>query len=219
MPGTLQSVVLFREAILRKCACAIALLALCTASAFGEAAQPVEVGIPSARFNFVAASQLETEWCWAASVQMVLNWYGVPVQQTQVVKRIYGKTVDSAASEDEIAVALNGTAINRQGQKVYLHAKRKTGAPPTALLIREMSAEHPMLITVHSTKSMLHAVVITSVEFVQTPGSVEISAITFRDPNPTFHDRRGAVAYRVTGAKLERFLHSISSYYLVNVTA
>lgn len=196
---------------------AIALVALLVSSAAAATEKPVQVGIPTAEFNFVAATQMETEWCWAASVQMVLNWYGVPVQQSQVVKRIYGKPVDHAASEDEIAVALNGTAINRKGQKVYLHAKRKAGEPPTALLIREMSAEHPMLVTIHATKTMLHAVVITSVEFTQSADDVEISAITFRDPNPTFHDRRGAAAYRLTGAKLDKFLRSISSYYLVSV--
>ena len=181
------------------------------------AQKPVTVGIPVAQFNFVSAAQLHTDWCWAASVQMVLNWYNIPVKQSDVVNRIYGKPVDSAATENAIAVALSGTAYDRRQRMVHLHADRLHGVPPTDLLLLELSERHPMLITFRSTKTMLHAVVLTGAEYVENEQGRQITALTFRDPNPSFRDRHPAEALRVSGEDLTRFLRAISSYYLLSV--
>lgn len=179
--------------------------------------KPVQVGIPTAQFNFVSAAQLHTDWCWAASVQMVLNWYKIPVKQSDVVNRILGKPVDATVSEDAIAVALSGTAWDRSQHEVHMHADRLRGTPASTLLVAELSAQHPMLITFHSAKTMLHAVVLTAAEYVRSPQGPRLTALTFRDPSPNFKDRRTAEAFRVTGAELQRFLGSISSYYLFKV--
>jgi len=181
------------------------------------AQKPVTVGIPTAQFNFVSATQLHTDWCWAASVQMVLNWYNVPVRQTDVVKRIYGRLVDAAASEDEIAVALSGTAYDRRDHIVHLASVRRRGVPPAGLLVTELGEKHPLLITFRSTHTMLHAVVLTSAEYFTDGQGFHLTALTFRDPNPTFQERHTAESYRVTGGELQRFLRAISSYYLVSV--
>jgi hypothetical protein len=185
--------------------------------ALAVAPQPTTVGIPTSQFNFVAATQLRTEWCWAASIQMVLNWYNVPVKQADVVNRIYHRTTDLAATEDAMTLALSGTAYDRRGRKVFLHAERQQGAPSASLLIREMRDRHPMLVTVHSSRRMLHALVITSVDTVSDKTGQTITAITFRDPRPTIRGRHAAGTVRVTGERLQRFLRTISSYYLVTV--
>jgi len=182
-----------------------------------ESSRPIEVGIPTTAFNFVSATQMQTEWCWAASVQMVLNWYDIPVKQSQVVERVYGKTVDAAASENEIASAMNGIALDRRGRKVHLHTVRYTGIPAVSVLVSEMQQKHPLLITFRSSKKMLHAVVLTSAEYTQTEQGIHVTSLTFRDPNPTFHDRYEAGAIRVSGEKLNEFVQSISSYYLVSL--
>src|SRR4051812_45564163 len=103
---------------------AIAVLALAN---WAHAQKTTTVGIPTASFNFASAAQLRTEWCWAASVQMILNWYNIPVKQSDVVGRIYGRPVDAAASEDAITVALSGTAYDRTKNKVHLQATRMRG--------------------------------------------------------------------------------------------
>ncbi len=193
----------------------VLLLVGLSAFAFGQ--KSVTVGIPTAQFNFVSAAQLHTDWCWAASVQMVLNWYNIPVKQSDVVNRIFGKPVDATVSEDAIAVALSGTAWDRRNREVHMHAERERGTPGSNLLVSELSARHPMLITFRSAKTMLHAVVLTGAEYVRTPQGPQLTALTFRDPNPNFKDRHTAEAFRVTGAELQRFLRSISSYYLFTV--
>jgi hypothetical protein len=182
-----------------------------------RAQTPVTVGIPTAQFNFVSAAQLQTEWCWAASIQMILNWYNIPIKQSDVVTRIYGKTVDSAASENAIRVALSGTAYDRKGRKVSLHTERKHGVPPTQLLIDQLSSRRPMLVTFHSTPTMLHAVVLTSAEYVKDDKGIRLTALTVRDPNPAFKGRHAAATIRVSGEKLDQLLRAMSSYYLVTV--
>lgn len=183
-------------------------------SALVFAQKPVQVGIPTAQFNFVSAAQLHTDWCWAASVQMVLNWYNIPVTQSDVVNRILGKPVDATVSEDAIAVALSGTAWDRRKREVHMHADRLRGVPASSLLVSELNARHPMLITFWSAKNMLHAVVLTGAEYVRSPQGPRLTALTFRDPSPNFKDRRTAEAFRVTGTDLQRFLRAISSYYM-----
>jgi len=196
--------------------CLVAITSLLL-STFSIAQNSVTVGIPTAEFNFVSSAQLHTEWCWAASVQMVLNWYNIPVKQTDVVDRIYGKPVDEAATEDAIRVALSGTAYDRQGKKVHLHAERRLGAPPVSLLIEQLGEQRPILVTVHSTKTMLHAVVLTSAEYVNSGKDTRVTSLTFRDPNPEFHDRHTAATVSLKGEKLARFAKTISSYYVVSV--
>jgi hypothetical protein len=188
-----------------------------TTMALAESPKPTVVGIPTAQFNFVSASQLKTEWCWAASVQMVLNWYDIPVTQSEVVNRIYHKNIDAAASENQIATALSGTAYDRHGRKLEFHTVRQTGIPTPELLVGQLSEEHPMLITVHADKKMLHAVVLTSAEYIATDQGLHVTALTLRDPNPTFPEKHTAAALRLTGEELRRFVQKISSYYIVSV--
>lgn len=197
----------------------LAALLLLFLSASALAQRPVSVGIPTARFNFVAVAQLHTDWCWAASVQMVLNWYNIPVTQTEVVDRIYGKPVDSAASENQIAVALTGYAFDRRGHKVNLHTVRYRGAPSTALLVEQLGHRRPMLITFRSTKTMLHAVVLTGAEYVQDKNGLRLTALTVRDPSPTFRDRHSADTLHLTGTELAQFEKAISSYYVLSIHA
>src|SRR5690554_5984762 len=48
------------------------------------------VGIQSSNFNYFASSQRNSNWCWAASLQMIFNYYGVGISQEQIVARSYG---------------------------------------------------------------------------------------------------------------------------------
>lgn len=41
--------------------------------------QPEYVGLSSQMLDYVAAAQEQEMWCWAASIQTILNSYGIPV--------------------------------------------------------------------------------------------------------------------------------------------
>ena len=53
--------------------------------------EPVYVGITARKFNYFASTQRNTEWCWAASIQMLFNYYGIDISQEQIVARSAGK--------------------------------------------------------------------------------------------------------------------------------
>ncbi len=199
--------------VIRFLASAILLIGLTSES---PGTVPISIGIPAARFQSVAASQAKDEWCWAASIQMVLNWHGVAVKQKDVVQRIYGKTIDAAATEGAVTEALSGTAYTRSGQQVNIYSAYRRGAPDPNVLMREMGKQHPILITFRTGKNRLHAVVITAAEYLPTRSGPVVTSLLIRDPSPT-RRHPGGEMIRVSGQNLIRFLPKINSYWLVEV--
>lgn len=59
----------------------VVLLVVPTVASLPVAAQLTVVGIPTDSFNKVYATQRNSEWCWAASIQMILNYYGINIAQ------------------------------------------------------------------------------------------------------------------------------------------
>ena len=66
--------------------------------------------------------QRESNWCWAACVQMVLQYHGLDVTQEQVVQRIFGDLRDRPATPEMVMHALNATAFSTKGIKARIAA-------------------------------------------------------------------------------------------------
>ena len=86
-------------------------------------------GVPSAEFEFMRATsinkgeQIQSNWCWAACVQMVLNYHGLYVSQIDVVTRIYGSPyINEPADEGKILAALSGWAPDYRGRYSAINA-------------------------------------------------------------------------------------------------
>lgn len=78
-------------------------------------------GVSSSEFKYFAAPerggrQRQQNWCWAATVQMVLNYHGLYVSQEQIVGRIFGNLVDRPGQPHEILEALSGWAPDIRGR-------------------------------------------------------------------------------------------------------
>jgi len=87
-------------------------------------------GIPSQEFEFYSAAQhngrqRQTNWCWAACIQMVLNYHGLYVTQEQIVQKIYGNLVDQPAGEQQIMEALSGWMPNYQGRYSQIYCQNE----------------------------------------------------------------------------------------------
>jgi len=150
-----------------------------------DANNQCSVGILSEVFQFFAASQHHPQWCWAACMEMVLRYHGIPITQEEIVLRIKGAFKDEAASPIEIIAALNGWTMNAHGKPVVVQS--------TALgitvdnILTDLYQDRPLLLG-YNTGMGGHAVVLTGMSYaiVMTPmgPAPYIQTITVRDPWP-----------------------------------
>ena len=151
--------------------------------------------------NYTASTQNNTQWCWAASIQMVLRYYGVYVTQEQIVKRSFGVTRNGqlpnrTASPELITANLNKWGVDNRGQRYRVQATWGRHAPHPDMLIREMKADRPVIIG-YEGEDGGHAVVITAVGIANTNRGPAIEEIVVRDPWPSRRNvrRKGRVVY------------------------
>lgn len=93
----------------------------CKGQTLGEINEAYEyAGIKSKTFRDLSqfGKQRSQHWCWAACVQMVLNYYGVLTTQEEVVNRCFGKLIDKGATPNVMFKALNGWRINVFGNPI-----------------------------------------------------------------------------------------------------
>jgi len=159
------------------------------------------VGIPGSKLNYVVSSQKKPQWCWAASIQMVLNYYNIAITQEQIVERTYGKDVNGnlpnwSASLETIHLNLNNWSTDNNGQQYIVNAQFGIGAPEPYFLIEELSQQRPVIIGYQSNTGG-HAVVITALSYIESDYGPVIKSIIVRDPLPCEENKacKGRVEY------------------------
>ena len=160
--------------------------------------EPQYVGIPSASMNYFAASQQDSMWCWAASIQMVLNYYRVRIEQQQIVARTYGGHLPNQGADIYAMTAnLNNWSIDNLGRYYIVMASVNFGAPTPAFLLAELSQQRPMIIGYRTGPQSSHAVVVTAASYTQSPYGPIIQSVVVRDPwpSPKNVQTRGRVEY------------------------
>lgn len=107
--------------------------------------------------------QYKENWCWAACIQMVLDYYGLSVSQTHIVERTYGNDYDFTANKNNIIGALNGWYIN--GHTVRANYERYKNAKT---LIDAIANGRPLIIGLDEKyTSTAHAYVLTHIFFTK----------------------------------------------------
>jgi len=154
------------------------------------------VGIPGSKLNFIEATQQKPQWCWAASIQMVLNYYHVAITQQQIVERTYGRNYygelpDWSASLETIHLNLNNWSVDNEGNTYIVNAQFGLGAPEPYFLIEELSQRRPVIIGYQSNFGG-HAVVITALSYYETKMGPVIRTIVVRDPMPGIDNGTGS---------------------------
>jgi hypothetical protein len=155
-----------------------------------SAQNAVYVGIPTTKFNFYTAAQNNSNWCWAACLQMIFNYYGVNISQEQIVARTYGVDPNGqlpnwTGSLPVITANLNNWNIDNSGRMYAVAASLNWGAPTPVFLIQELLAQRPVMIGYQSGPNAGHAVVITACSYIQTNAGPIIQTIVVRDPWPS----------------------------------
>jgi hypothetical protein len=177
------------------------------------------VGIPTQTFNFVASTQRNTNWCWAASIQMTLNYYGVAITQEEIVARTYGtdpygNLPDFTASVQSVTANLNMSSVDDRGRPYTVSASVASGAPPPAQLLQELSAGRPVVVAYANSSTPGHAVIVTGATYVQTTQGPIVQSIIVRDPWPSEENlaRGGRVEYSA-----DQFAANMQAYWFVRV--
>lgn len=182
--------------------------------------KPINVGIPTSQMDFIASRQLNSQWCWAASIKMILNGYGVAITQQQIVNRTYGLNNDGQlpnwpASYNTITKNLNNWSIDNNGQKYLVKATLKTGRPDAIWLINEINSKRPIILAYKTGPKTGHAVVLTGVSFKLNTVNPKVLVIglALRDPWPNDENIANKGRKTYSGS----FANKIDAYWSIRV--
>lgn len=167
-------------------------------------------GIPSQEFQFYAAAehagrQRQTNWCWAACVQMVLNFHGLYVSQEQVVHKIYGTLVDQPAGQQQIMNALSGWAPNYQGRISQIYCQ--PGVTGINDITQNLAYKWPLIVGLRNPQGGIgHAYVLTAISYStdQFNNTIPIKVV-LRDPWPLSPSRQEMSWYEFSNRLMMAF--------------
>lgn len=153
---------------------------------FGPSGRAVEVGVSLGRWSAIYASQRRTQWCWAASLQMLFASAGHAVEQEDIVRMAYGRKVNLPSFTAQHIAALSnrdwidGDGVGFSSRLVAAYdffAGIKT--LDDAQVIDALADEKPMIICNRS-----HAMLLTAATYVPTPAGPRILNMGVFDPWP-----------------------------------
>ncbi len=159
------------------------------------------VGLSSSSLNGVYAEQKQSQWCWAACIQMITGLYGADLTQEEVVARTYGPGVNRAGTLEVITANLNGRGFTHNGRSYTINSQMLANNLLPAALVAELSAGHPVLLGCNA-GGKGHAVVCTAVSYEGDADAPAITALTVRDPWPSESNRADAGRQVLRGSDL-----------------
>lgn len=150
-------------------------------------------GISTGEFEFFTAPQQngrqrQSNWCWAATTQMVLNYHGLYVSQEQIVARIFGNLIDAPAQPQQILAALSGWAPDTRGRFSQIFAN--TYVLQGSDIVNDLANKWPLIVGLKQPSQIGHAYVLTAVFYTVGPGNQPIfDKVVLRDPWPSNESR------------------------------
>lgn len=182
-------------------------------------AQATYVGLPSGKMNISYAEQNKSQWCWAASIQMILSCYGVSISQEEVVKRSYGSYEDGKlpnwpGSFQTITANLNNWSIDDRGKFYKVTSSLGVGPPTPSILVEELQNQHPVLLAYMNTPNSGHAVVATGASYTPSYFGPVVQTVIVRDPLPSASNRATMGKVEYPGSYLASV---ITAYWFIRV--
>ena len=145
-------------------------------------------GVSSDKFRFFAAPeqqgrQRQTYWCWAATIQMVLNYHGLYVNQEQIVTRIFGRLIDRPGTLKQILTALSGWAPDVRGRFSQIVARPYIFQGSD--IVEDLAYRWPLIVGLSQPGQIGHAYVLTAVFYSVVPYNQPVfHRVVLRDPWP-----------------------------------
>lgn len=149
-------------------------------------AQPIEVctaGISS--ITFKQAFQQQNEWCWAACISMVFEYYHHAVDQQRIVKETWGSVADMPGMPRDILRDLNKRWTDDAGHAFQCQGDMLSVNVNTA--VQDLIDDHPLIIGAFGHATVLAAIVS---EVDTATSQYEIQQVIVRDPWPGSGGRR-----------------------------
>jgi hypothetical protein len=146
-------------------------------------------GVNTEQFNYVAANsrQRANNWCWAACIQMVLNYHGLYITQEDIVRQCYGGLYDAPGGYEQFSVGLNRWAYNNRGSV----SKVSFNSYPTNSneIVNFLSSNWPLIVGINTGGDIGHAYVLTAIYYSigtdQYGNAVALpDKVVLRDPSP-----------------------------------
>lgn len=123
-------------------------------------------------------SQHMSQWCWAASIEMIFRFYGYVVPQADIVRIAWGSPVNMPGSLEQILRSLNLVWIDANGRQFRVESLPYGPNPMPAIL--DLQRNWPLIIG-----TVRHAMVLTSLVYdVDNFDRVAVRAARVRDPWP-----------------------------------
>lgn len=126
--------------------------------------------------------QRQQNWCWAACIQMVLNYHGLYVTQEEIVEKVFGTQVDQPANASQILQALDGWFPDYRGRFSEVYAQIYNGAG--AEIVLDLAYKWPLIVGLDA-GVIGHAYVLTAVFYrVDANNNPVFDKVVVRDPWP-----------------------------------
>ena len=174
-------------------------------------------GVNTQTFNYISSigKQRADNWCWAACIQMVLNYHGLYITQEQVVNKCFGGLHDKPGGSVEMFTALNGWAYNTRGGVSNIYAN---DYPTNVYEIQYLLANNwPLIVGLNYGTDVGHAYVLTAIYYSLSYdgyGNVIIipDKVVLRDPSPGSSSRQ-----EMSWADFSTYAVSIYKVWIVDV--
>lgn len=130
-------------------------------------------------------SQLQDQWCWAASISMVFEYYDHPVEQARLVREAYGSEVNLPGSGATIAAELNRDWVDDNGGAFssrlsgLFDANAGVVALSNQQMVEELDSGNPLIVGTNG-----HAMVVTRVDYYETVQGPNVVFVGVFDPWP-----------------------------------
>lgn len=176
-----------------------------------------EVGIGDK--DFYPHAQENTNWCWAASIQMILEHYKVYKTQTEIIERTFGRNYNGelpnlGGSVQTISNNLNNWEVDYIGRPSEIKSVFYAHPPSSAELVYFLKDKQPIYLSYKSSSSTNHAIVITSCRYFETTDGPQVVDLTVRDPWPSKENVRadGLIKYNYSS-----FSSLMNYFWIVSV--
>ena len=125
------------------------------------------------------------EWCWAASIAMIFNYYGHPISQETIVQTTYGGTVCAAGGPYTIPADLSSSWTDANGDDFSCTVTAAydflngINAIDNRIIINELENDRPLVYC-----NTHHAMVLVAADYYETGAEPFIVNCGVLDPYP-----------------------------------